>query len=246
MAVDYLHDMSIIVGALEVGCHAKSVNLATTVAELDTTALCTTGWRTLIGGNKSGTVDMSLMADFDAVTGTDATLWSYLGVAGVPKSVVRGTADGSLAYLMRGIPLSYTPIEGNAGDLAMGRISGQSSTGPVIRGKLLHPGSTARTTSGTGTGRQLGAVIAGKSLYAALHVLSVSGTSTPTITVAVQSDDNAGFTSATDRVTFTPATAKGYQWGSVAGAVTDDYWRVSFVISGTTPSFTFAVTAGII
>lgn len=246
MAVDYLKDMSIIVGAIEVAGHAKTVNLSTTVAELDTTPLSTVGWRTVIGGNKSGSVDMSLMSDFDETTGTDATFWSYLGVAAVPKSIIRGTADGSLAYLMRGIPLSYTPLEGDAGSLAMGRIAGQSSTGPVIRGKLLHPGSTARTSSASGTGRQLGEVIEGKSLYAALHVLSVSGTDTPTLTVKVQSDDDTGFASATDRISFTGATAKGYQWGSVAGPVTDDWWRVTWTVSGTDPSFLFAVTAGII
>lgn len=245
MAVDFWQDMSILVGSIETAGNAKSAVLATTVAELDTTPLSTTGWRTLIGGNKSGSVDMQFMTDaVDA--GIDDVLWSYLAVADVPKSFVRGSADGSLAYLMRGIPLSYTPIEGAPGELAMGRISGASSTGPVVRGKLLHPGSTARTTSSAGTARQLGTVASTKRLYAALHVLSVSGSATPTLTVKVQSDNAEGFPSATDQITFTGATAVGYQWSSVPGSITDDWWRVSWTISGTSPSFTFAVTAGIL
>ena len=115
-----------------------------------------------------------------------------------------------------------------------------------MRGSLIHPGSASRSSSSTGTGRQLGAVVAGKSMYVALHVLSVAGTSTPTLTVIVQSDDNAGFTTPTTRISFTAATAVGAQWGSVAGALTDDYWRISYTISGTNPVFAFAVSAGVL
>lgn len=245
MTIQFWKDMSILVGGIELAGHGKDVSLTTEVAPLDITALNTTGWVALIGGLKSATVDLQLMQD--VTTGSvDDTLWPLLGVASTPHSVVTNSADGSFAYLFRGIPLSYTPTESQVGELAMTRISGQSSTGGVVRGQLIHPGSASRTSSSTGTGQQLGGVTAGKSLYAALHVLSVAGTSTPTLTVKVQSDDNASFTSATDRITFTDATAVGAQWGSVAGAVTDDYWRVSYTISGTNPVFAFAVTAGIL
>ena len=65
------------------------------------------------------------------------------------------------------------------------------------------------------------------------------------MTLSIQSDDNAGFSSATNRITsFTAATARGYQWGSVAGAVTDDYWRCVYTITGT-GTITFGVSAGI-
>ena len=141
--------------------------------------------------------------------------------------------------------MGYTPIEGAPGELAMGKLSASSSTGPVVRGTLMHPTTTARSTSSTGTARQLGAVSATQSVYAALHVLSVSGTSTPTLTVTVQSD-TVGFATPTSRVVFSGATAVGAQFGSAAGAITDDYWRVSWTVSGTNPSFLFGVTIGII
>lgn len=245
MAISYWQDMSILVGGLELAAHGKNVTLATNVAAVDTTPLSTTGWMTFIGGLKSGVVDMSLMQDVTSGS-VDSTLFDLLGDADVPHSIVTNSADGSTAYLFRGIPLQYVPTEGNVGDLAMAKLSGQSSTGGVVRGTLIHPGSASRTSSSAGTGRQLGAVVAGKSLYAALHVLSVAGTDTPTVTVKVQSDDNADFSSATDRITFTGATAVGSQWSSVAGAITDDYWRISYTISGTNPVFAFAVTAGIL
>ena len=35
------------------------------------------------------------------------------------------------------------------------------------------------------------------------------------------------------------------QTGVVSGAITDQWWRVSYTISGTNPSFLFAVAAGV-
>lgn len=246
MTIQMWSDMSVLVGGLELAGNAKNVTCATEVAPLDKTSMASSGWVNLLGGNKSGTVNLTLMQD-RADNGLDELAWSYLGVADVPKSIVSNSADGSMAYLMRGIVLNYQPADGEAGGLAMTSITGRNSTGGIVRGALIHPGSGTRTSSSTGTAQQLGAVVAGKSLYAALHVLTATGT-TPSLTVKVQSDDNSDFTSATDRITFTAETdaTTHYQWGSVAGAVTDDYWRVSYTISGTDPSFSFAVTAGIL
>lgn len=244
MTIQAWTDMSILVEGLEVAGHGKDVNLLTEVAPLDTTGLSTTGWMSFVGGLKSGSVDMTLMSDM-AEGSVDDVFWAQLGAGDTVKSVVTNSADGSVGYLFRGLSVGHS-VGGSVGELAAAKLTGKSSTGPVVRGRLLHPGSASRSTSDVGTGRQLGAVVSGKSLYAALHVLSVSGTSTPTLTVKVQSDDNSGFTSATDRITFTGATAVGAQWGSVAGAVTDDYWRVTWTISGTTPVFAFAVVAGIL
>lgn len=245
MAIQFWKNMSILEGGVELAGHGKSVALETTVNPLDKTPLSTTGWVELLGGLKSSTVNFDFMQDHAAADGVDSGFWSSFGNTGTVRSICTAADDGSAAYLMRGINLSYTPISGQVGDLAMGNVSGATNTGPVVRGKLLHPSSASRTASSTGTGRQLGAVVSGKSMYAALHVISVSGTS-PTLDVIVQSDDNAGFTSPTTRITFTQTGTTGAEWGSVAGAVTDDYWRISYTIGGTdTPTFAFAVTCGL-
>jgi hypothetical protein len=247
MAIQFWQNMSILVGQLELACHGKNVDLSTEVEPLDTTALCTTGWTTVVGGLKSGSVDMELMADFaDGLN--DEQLWSYLGANDTAHSIVTNSADGSIAYLFKGIPLSYKIIDGAPGDLAMASISGRSASSPVIRGRLLHPGSASRTSSSVGTGRQLGDVDATQRVYAALHVITVSGTS-PTLDVIVQSDDNSGFTTPTSRITFSQATAAAnrQQFLSTAGAIADTHWRVSYTIGGSdTPTFAFAVTVGIV
>lgn len=237
----YWSDMSVLEGGLELGGHGKAATIATTVAALDTTAVSTTGWVTMIGGLKSGTIDITLMADGDH--GFDLHAFDNLGVGSIPKSITQ-SSDGSLAYLMQGITLNYAPVQGSVGELAMAQITGASS-GVLVRGTLIHPSNVSRTSSSVGTGRELGAVVAGKSMYAALHVISASGTS-PTLDVKVQSDDNSGFTTPTDRITFSQQTGVGYGWGSVAGAVTDTHWRISYTIAGTNPVFAFAVTAGVL
>lgn len=244
MAIQFWKDMSILVGDAELAGHGKSVNLSTSVAELDTTPLSTTGWRTVIAGLKSGTVDLELMSDYTN-DGPDDRAWSLLGNPSVPHSIVTNSADGSVGYTFLGIPLSYVTLDGQVGDLSTTRINGASASSPVVRGRLLHPGSATRTASGSGTGRQLGAVADGKSLYAALHVISAAGTS-PTLNVKVQSDDNSGFTSPTDRITFAQATGRTSAFSSVVGPITDTHWRITYTIGGTSPSFAFAVVAGII
>jgi hypothetical protein len=82
-------------------------------------------------------------------------------------------------------------------------------------------------------------------MYANLHVFSVAGTSGPTLTVKLQSSVDNTFGAPTDRITFTGATAISGQSGSVAGAITDTWWRVVWTITGTNPSFLFAASAGI-
>jgi len=243
MAIQFWQDMSILDGGYELAGHGKNVQLSVDVAPLDTTALSTTGWVTVIGGNKTATVDLTLMADMDA--GWDLQTFTNLGVADIPKSIVTATADGSKAYLMRGIGLGYTPIEGAPGQLAMARITGQSSTGPLARGRLLHPSSVARTSSSTGTGRQLGAVASGKRMYSSLHVLAASGTN-PTLDPKVESDNAQAFPSGIDRITFSQKTGFASQWSELAGAVTDDWARAVVSVGGTaTPKFSVLILAAV-
>jgi hypothetical protein len=111
---------------------------------------------------------------------------------------------------------------------------------PLARGVIAHPPGTARTSTGTGTAFLLGAVSATQQLYATLHVLSLSGT-TPTITVKVQSDNNSNFTERDRPADVHRSDRRSGQVLRVAGAITDDWFRVSYTISGTNPVILFAV-----
>jgi hypothetical protein len=54
--------------------------------------------------------------------------------------------------------------------------------------------------------------------------------------------------SPTTRVTFSQATGRTSQWATpVAGAITDDWWDISWTIGGTGgPDFTFVAVVGIL
>ena len=175
----------------------------------------------------------------------DDVVDGYFALADVPVSVcpIAAAAAGSRAFTFRAAIGDYQR-GASVGDMFKFTAGAEGSGGvPLVRGLVLN--NAAQTATGAGTAYQLGALSAAQSLYASLHVLAVSGTVTPTLTCKIQSDDNEAMTSATDRITFAAATAIGYEWASVAGAVTDDWWRAYFTISGTDPSFLFALVAGI-
>jgi hypothetical protein len=151
---------------------------------------------------------------------------------------------GDLAYFMGALRSSYTLLDA-VGEIAPWSGTAKSAT-PLVRGQFAHPPGTARTATGTGTGLNLGAVIAGKRMHAALHVLSASGT-TPSITARVESSVDNTFSAPTTRLTFAAATVPGGQILRTAGtAITDPWWRIAWTISGTTPSFLFVSSLGIL
>lgn len=214
------------------------------VEELDTTTFASNGCHERVGGLSDSSVDIEGFWQAGDLSMPDDAFWAALGVATSPYTAVptAGTV-GSLAYLTKILESSYKP-GGDIGKL-LGYSAGLKGNAPVARGVILHPQGTARSTTGNGTGVQIGAITANQRMYANLHVMSISGTSTPTITVKVQSSVDNTFASPTDRITFTAATTLSGQASSVLGAVTDQWWRAVWTITGSTPSFLFAVSAGI-
>ena len=174
----------------------------------------------------------------------DATLFAQAQSSDLDQvlTAVHSNVPGGVAIFFRGCEGQYQ-FGGSVGQATTVTLSGQTTQSPVVRGKLLARLPTA-TASGTGTAQTQNAVLATEGIYGALHVFAASGT-TPSLTVKIQSDDNAGFSSPIDRLTFTAATTTGSQWVSAApGAITDTYWRAVWTVSGTTPSFGFAVSFG--
>ncbi len=174
----------------------------------------------------------------------DQILFESTGVTDKPVLVApeNAGADGERAFALLAAQARYQ--FGGAIGAAFGfQVTAEAAGSPLVRGTVMH--NAARTASGNGTARQLGAVGAAQRVYGALHVLAASGT-TPTLDVVIQSDDNAGMASPTSRITFGQKTGLASQWASAAGAITDDYWRINYTIGGAGPSFTFVGFIGII
>jgi len=242
MAIQNWVGLGVYVGGLDVSGNAKAFAAPNvTAAELDTTSF-NDEWTTTIGGLKSVEWSGDLMQDHATDKVDQLVGLSTLGTA-VPISLLpAGKTGGEVAYAFNATQFAYTPLESTAGELAMAKVSG-NGTGTAVRGTLMNAPGTAVTATGTGTSRQVGAVTSAQTMYAALHVIEVSGTS-PTLDVVVQSD-TTGFPSPTSRFVFTQATGVTSEWLPLAGAITDDYWRLSFTVGGTTPSFKFLVVLGI-
>ncbi|MGW4102309.1 hypothetical protein [Streptomyces sp. NPDC004976] len=244
MAKTVLLDVRTFAGGLDLTGVSNKIELSTEVEDKETTNYGSQGWKEHLGGLASAELSGEGQWEAGDPSKVDDASWSQLGGVGAwSVSANNIAAVGGLAYLMRALRADYKVGE------AVGEVAPWTSTAksnwPLIRGVFAHPPGTARAATGSGTGQELGAVTAGQRLYAALHVLSVAGT-TPSLTVEVESSADDTFASPTTRLAFDAAAAVGGQILRTDGtAITDTWWRVAWTISGDTPSFLFAATLGI-
>lgn len=204
------------------------------------------GWEEFKPGLASGSWRFNMFADFDADVLDDELNTSALTTdypVSIAPNAAATDAAGDLVWVGRGRAGKYTPLDGAVGNEAKAILEGTYNA-PFVRGVILHP-KTARTATGNGTAVALAGPSATQRLYAALHVFAYSGLTN--IAVKVQSDDNSGFTSGTDRLSFTTVTGAGAsQFTSVAGGwATETHHRVVWTVSGT-GSCTFAVHVGVL
>lgn len=240
MGAFVLTDALVLVNGANLSGQSNKLEASAEVEALDATTFGDAGWKAVAAGLASHAWSLSgFWAAGDAAM-PDDRLWADLGVSAAWTATATAS-EGSVAYLGN-VMSGQHKIGGDVGALAPFEAAAAGS-GRLVRGALLAGPGTARSTSSNSTGVQLGAVSATQRMYAALHVCSVSG-STPTVVAKLQSASTQGG-SYTDRVTFTSANAVSSQLSSVAGAVTDTWWRVAWTIGGSSPSFLFAVAAGV-
>jgi hypothetical protein len=247
-------DVRIYYDSLDATGYSNKVEIAASVDNEEDTTFGSGGWKEFVGGEKDTQASATVFWQAGDLTMPDDVEWSLLGTAASnPLTIVPTSgAVGSTAYLTNVLEDSYK-IGADVGKLLTADLGWHGNVA-LARGQILHPQGTARTSTGNGTAVQLtsptspstpAAVLASQRIYCNLHVLSIAGTATPTITVALQSNVDNTFASPTTRATFTAATTLQGQSVSVAGPITDTWWRCTWTISGSTPSFLFAVSAGI-
>ena len=190
-----------------------------------------------LGGLKE--VSVSAKGYWD--TAYDAALFADVGNGDVITAAAQGGTEGNIAYFLKILAAEYR-TGAKVGDNLPFSLTADAQ-GDLIRG-LLAANKTGITSSGTGTGFNLGAVASGQSLWAALHVLSVTGT-TPSLMMAIQGDVSNSFPSPTSVLTFGAMTAPGALFASVPGPLTETWYRGDWTITGTTPDFAFLLAMGI-
>ena len=195
----------------------------------------TGGARVFEVGLNGGTVSLSGFFNGSA-NGVDAKLSSTINPSA--DDVVTISPEGVLALgkfckLLASQTTQYqvsSPLDG------LVTVSGslQANSG-ISSGVILHP-LGAETVTGNDTSIDQTAATSNGGV-AHLHVTTVTGT-TPSNTVIVQhSTDNSTFA---DLITFTAATVATQERKTVTGTV-NRYVRTKRTMSGTTPSFTYAV-----
>ena len=172
---------------------------------------------------------------------TDSALFSYLGTSDTVVTVMpQEQSIGSAALFTKLTTSEYNPIAGGTvGEMLSFRLSGESTNEKLHTGEVLVAPATYAATAAS-SANNLGAASSTQTIYSALHVYEVN--SAGTLDCVIQSDDASGFSSPTTRITHTQFSAIGSEIKSLAGAVTDTYWRCSFTISG---SFDFTISLAI-
>lgn len=241
MGAYILKDCEAYLGGYDLTGNTNQLTIADELDMLDDTNFGSGGARSFKSGLHAVAGMISGFASVSAgASDEDAVLAANIGLPDVPLSIsaTDGTVGEPVTFI-NAVQGTYSPPNGTVGELAKfsANFSGRGTR--MLVGDILHP-ATSRTSSASGTAVQTGALSATQYLYAVLHVTAVSGTS-PTLDVIVESDSASNFPSTTTRVTFTQKTAIGSQYATrVAGAITDDWWRVSWTIGGSdTPTFTF-------
>ncbi len=240
MAVSVLKDAKIYIGGYDLSGDHNKLALAYEADAVDVTPFGASTKKRICGLFDSG-LELEGFWDADALNQKpDPVYFSKLALADVFSVCPDGASSGALAYSMQSALASYSP-QGKIGDVFAFKVKA-SGSGTLVRETVFENRTT--TATGTGTGYNLGAVSSGQALWAAIHVLGVSGTS-PTLDVVIESDDSSGFTTPLTRLAFTQKTGIGAEMISVAGPITDTWFRAKWTIGGTSPSFTFIVVVGI-
>lgn len=242
MAKQVLKNLGLYYGSLALASQINQVALEATAPEVDVATFDSNGWSDTV----AGLLKASLRFDgfWDAAE-PDASAFDQISKADWPATVVKpaGTvpAVGDVAYFLLASEFSYT-LGGQVG--AAARLSlALTGAGALLRGTVADY-QAAAAANGSGAGSNLGAVTAAQRLYYAVHVVGASGT-TPTLDLVIESDDADTFASATTRVTVAQFNDVGTAYGSVAGPITDTWWRVTRTLGGTSPEFTYLVALAI-
>lgn len=242
MAQYVLEDCKLYLDKYNLSGDMNNLALNPEIDVIDDTTFSSNGARRKVAGLQNVTADFQ--GYYEAGEGkVDDALFNAIGAVNSPVTICpTDGAAGEPGYIFRALTSQYSP-GATVGEIFAFTVTAEGS-GKLVKGTVMLNG--ALTATGTGTARQLGAVTATQKLYAAIHAVTVSGTD-PTLDLVVQSDDAEGFTDPTDRITFAQLTDEGSEWATpVAGAITDDWWRLSYTISGTDPSFTCVVVVGIL
>lgn len=164
----------------------------------------------------------------------DSLVAALDGLTAYPRvDYVRGTAGGE-CHIIRDVRALSIPEPQQNDEVAIRSVTfaaGENSqyryqsNGTLFDYTMAH--SSGVTAPVNGTAVQVGAVTAAQSLVTVLGCLDFPAQTTGTFDAKLQSATDSAFTTPNDRHTFTQITTAAYELATVAGAITDTWWRLS-------------------
>lgn len=232
MAKTFIRDGLVLYQGVDISGDTNQIDETLNAAAVDVTNLASAGWTEKLGSLKGGAWKFQ---GFRENNEPDASMFSLAQPVIVTTAPLKNPVSvGDVTYSMRGVRTRFSHLS-KVGDAAGFQLD-LESTLAVVRGQIMvAAGVTAITATGNGPDVAAGAVAASKSIYAFLHVLSLTGTS-PTLDVTVQSDTTNAFGAPATRLTFAQVAGSGTYTAAVqtaAGAITDTHWRAHYVLGGT-------------
>jgi hypothetical protein len=251
MTVTAVYPAKLAVGSLYLAS-ANEIDLGTDVDAVDVTTFGTVPFKAYTQGLVTVVITANGFHDYSTLQ-PDSSSERTRGLVGSIQPVSLsplGAIDGSVAQLTVGLIQTTARISGKIGDAPGLGLVMQPRGVPLLEGFVTDSGTVDRTATYTGAIAQLGALSATQKVYANVHVLDTTGSGgTPSITARIESDNGVGFGTPATVVTgsaLTPTVGTGAsQHLSAAGPITDDYFRLQFTISGTTPHLKIFATIGV-
>lgn len=236
MAVVALTDAFVYVHAHDFTGDSNNALLTMDVVDLESSTFNSNGWKEVAAGPKSSKFDLKGFWQSAASDSVDSDSFPDLGVVDRVLTVGDIETEGQVAYLAQLGKFHYQ-LGGPYGGLAPFTLGCAGTDGVgVVRGQLAKARGNVSATGQLGSIVNLGAPGATQFVYCTVHVMT-AGT---TITLQLQSDDNAPFASPTTRATIGPLTTVGGTWmtrlaGPFAG---ETFWRLN--VSAITGTFNIA------
>jgi len=219
------------------------LNLATLTYGADVLDKSTFGQATKI--HMAGLRNIALEASGFAEIGADlqdAQNFANIGLSNIPVSIFPNSTPvlGDPAYFFQAAQAKYN-LGGQHGQMLPFSFDAHGASGhPLLRGVILDPGTEYAGPAHTTSGVNIGAVSASQYLYSVVHVTQCKAGGGTLNYVRFDSDDNSGFTTATQQFQTSPAvtsTPTGFYLTRVAGPITDNWWHLVIDITGGTGTY---------
>lgn len=217
---------------------ATAVDQATVVTMKNATTFGSGGYSMFVAGLKMLNLNLTGLNDYAALS-LDEWLRGNVGTTQVVSIGPGIEATGSTVVITQGIPDVASNFDAQVGDIPAVKFAVKPVGQVIAEGQVTQITSPTITANGFSTPVNIGNLGATQQASAAIHVISIAGTATPTLTAQIQSSTTSGGAYTNRGSAGAGITAIGGQFlrTGVLGAVAEGFWRISWTVSGTSPIF---------